>query len=522
MRPFPKSFRLYHGLFVIVAAGAFVGQSASARSGIPRAPAQAAVIAKRPAGVRGVHNRAAGAPAKRKHLKPTEAYRRVLNSTGWLAIRSGFGRGGSATVWIIDAKRRLAITCWHCVNKGPFVIYFPVKRNGDVVTDPGFYVRTQPPAAAKVIDVDRRNDLALIQLSTIPAGTAELPLALKSASPGEAMYTVGGKPQGSDGLWQFATGRVRLVTVQKNAIGFRGRMLQGEDGGNRGNSGGAWVNDRGEVIAVVEGSHRSARSLSVNVDVQVIRAFYRSSRRLLNPKTAEDYLRRGRRYVSLGRLVDALDDFQASLNLDEGNGEAHEERAKLYFQAGDWENAVREFDAAIDGCRENVRIHALRGMALHHLGRVDDAIDSLTQAITINTDRLQQTELLEKRGDFYLESRQYESAVADFTNALKTAVQRRRSYRTTPSSRYASYSSRSKKTTKRGELQLARATARFRMADYKEAAADIRAALPQLYNLKTRRRAVSMQALCEIRLRGTRGLRVSSGKVAKKQVVRSR
>lgn len=233
--------------------------------------------------------------SQKRILSKPKIYRRLLKSTGWIVIRDDEGRIYTGTVWIIDVKHRLAVTCWHCVRRGSFSVYFPAKKDGVVMTDPAHYLKNEEPVSVRVVRAEQECDLALIQLGSIPQGMTQLPLAQRSPEPGEDMFSVGGKPRGSDGMWQFAKGMVRLVNMQHTPLGYRVKMVQGTDG-NPGNSGGAWINDRGEVIAVCESGHsfvkvdpatfrgRVYQNLSFSVDVTVVRRFVdRAVRHLDNP-----------------------------------------------------------------------------------------------------------------------------------------------------------------------------------------------------------------------------------------------
>lgn len=419
-------------------------------------------------------------------LAKTKIYRRLLQSTGWLVIRDGNGRvRGSATAWIIDAEHRLAITCWHCVSHGPFDVYFPVRKNGTLITDPAHYLQRETPAAARVVFTDRINDLALLELDAIPRGMTQLPLAPKSPETGEDMFTVGGKPNGSDGLWQFATGIVRLVAMQQNAQRHRTKMVQGQDGTNRGNSGGALVNQRGEVIAVVEGGPlpQSAENVSWNVDVEVIRAFADAAVKLLRPASADAFVRRGRMHLADGRMIDALRDFDSAIRRDSQSRQAYEYRGTLRYLAGDYRGAVDDFRSAVKNGSRQFSVYSLLGSACAALGRTDEAIATLSKAIKIDS---RNWKLYRQRGTLYLKAGNYKSADADLTTALNTM-----SFATGRGGSFQDLA----------QIFLDRGMARYQLGQYREALVDLRLAERKLSpNAREARRARVLKGLCTLRL----------------------
>jgi len=434
-------------------------------------------------------------------LSRPKIYRRLLQSTGWLVMKNSSGRvRGGATVWIIDSKHRLAVTCWHCVNKGPFVVYFPQKKDGTIITDPDHYLSKEKPVRASIIDTDKVNDLALIQLDSIPTGITHLPLAKTSPQPGEAMYTVGGKPKGSDGLWQFAPGMVRLVTVQKNGVGRRSRMVQGT-GGNKGNSGGAWINSRGEVIAVHEGGFSGSyvSNLTLSVDVTVVRKFVDNAVTLLNPQTAAEFVRRGRKHYEAGRLNEALRDYNAAIQRDSAFADAYRFRGQYRYLAGDFLGAVDDLNAAIKHGSREMDVFWFRGWAFWKLGRTDRAIEDLTKAVDLAPDNWV---VYRDRGNFHLKAGNYAAAVDDLTQALKKS---RTAGRSGSTSSFAAATGRWSTAMSRyqtlAKMFLARGRARYHLGELNEALTDLRIAEKHLHSRSSEARSARLLiSLCKQRL----------------------
>ena len=62
----------------------------------------------------------------------------------------------------------------------------------------------------RIVAVDRKRDLALIEIDRIPEGAKPVLLAANSALPGDAVNSVG-NPGSTEALWVFTSGTVRSV-----------------------------------------------------------------------------------------------------------------------------------------------------------------------------------------------------------------------------------------------------------------------------------------------------------------------
>ena len=212
-----------------------------------------------------------------KTLNGRQIYRRLLNSTGWIVTKKSDSRSYSGTGWIVDADQRLFVTCHHVIARAKsFVVLFPDFRQGKLVTDPRHYQRHVRGVRGKIIDSDPRCDLALVQLESIPKNMRALPLAKQSAMPSDRLHVVGGKPRGSEALWTYGRGVARSVNQQTIANGYRIQILQSQDGSDRGNSGGAVLNDSGKVVAVVQGGVTNARNVGLNVDLSELKRYLKA------------------------------------------------------------------------------------------------------------------------------------------------------------------------------------------------------------------------------------------------------
>lgn len=209
-------------------------------------------------------------------------------ATVW--IRAGDRATG--TGWVVDARRRLVVTARHVVADRESVdVCFLDHPLGHAITDRRHYVadfadlrRRGLAATGRVILRHENADLALLVLARLPAGTPALPLAEKSARPGDACRSVGHRHD-SDLLWTLTAGRVRRVGRLPDGYFWAGRrigagvplvVLQAPVAA--GESGSAVVDDSGHVVGVISAVVNQTPGSALAIDVSEIRALLAEAR----------------------------------------------------------------------------------------------------------------------------------------------------------------------------------------------------------------------------------------------------
>src|SRR5262249_15405035 len=161
---------------------------------------------------------------------------------------------------------RLLLTNEHVVGAASeVVVFFPTAENGSLVTDPAYYVKKVTALHGRVVARDARRDLALIQLPALPGGVVALPLAGQSARPGQTVHSIGTSGADHGTLWSYTRGEVRAVhairlTDETTQREFQ--SLETQSPTNHGDSGGPMVNDRSELVGVVESYDPQSREVS--------------------------------------------------------------------------------------------------------------------------------------------------------------------------------------------------------------------------------------------------------------------
>lgn len=211
-----------------------------------------------------------------------DVHARLLKSTAWVRTTTQ----GVGTGWVVDAKRCWLVTNLHVVGEQDRVeAFFPVERDGRTVAERQFYLENQKQlhedgraVRGKVILRREASDLALIELEGLPKGFAALPLTDSLPGPGTEVHSVGNRHD-ADALWLHTTGTVRQVGRLTDGYFWRGKKLAAgapcliaQSPIQPGDSGGALVNDRCEVVGVLSGGRWQAQSAAIAIQVSEVRA----------------------------------------------------------------------------------------------------------------------------------------------------------------------------------------------------------------------------------------------------------
>jgi hypothetical protein len=128
------------------------------------------------------------------------------------------------------------------------------------------------------VAVDRKRDLALIELPAVPERAKAIELAETSVTPGASVDMIG-NPGGSDVLWAYTSGTVRLVYDKK----FKSdhgehefKVVETQSPIKPGDSGGPVVNSDGKLVAIAQSFSAQMNLVSYCVDITEIKDFLNS------------------------------------------------------------------------------------------------------------------------------------------------------------------------------------------------------------------------------------------------------
>jgi S1-C subfamily serine protease len=218
-----------------------------------------------------------------------KVYQQTLPSTVLVISQTRDG-GATGSGVLVDGQRKWVLTNFHVVHDSrQLAVVFPTyDGDGQLIAERSAYIdragelrRRGRVVDGRVIAREPRLDLALIELEQLPEDAKAVRLAGASPRPGQRVHSIG-NPGASDGLWLYSQGHVRAVYrrsfVVEGDLEVRARVVETQSPINRGDSGGPVVNDRGELVALVESVNRGrpgeeVRLLSTFIDVTEIKSF---------------------------------------------------------------------------------------------------------------------------------------------------------------------------------------------------------------------------------------------------------
>jgi serine protease Do len=209
-------------------------------------------------------------------------YTKTLGSTAWIITSDADNETSTGTGVYVDSDKRLVLTNAHVVGDSrSAVVFFPDINDGLPAVKRDHYLNRVVKLAqpGKVVAIDRKRDLALIQLPKAPADAKVIELAESSTTPGSSVDLIG-NPGGSDVLWIYTSGTVRSVYDKKfksNHGEHDFRVVETQSPIKPGDSGGPVVNEEGKLVAIAQSFSPSNALVSYCVDVSEIRAFIASS-----------------------------------------------------------------------------------------------------------------------------------------------------------------------------------------------------------------------------------------------------
>lgn len=209
-----------------------------------------------------------------------ENYRKTLDSTTWVLSKNSEGTS-SGTGVLVDAERRLIITNAHVVGDSrSAVVFFRDLKDGRPVVEKQHYLDNvrKLGVRGRVVAVDRKRDLALVELEKLPGDAKAIAMAEESTTPGVAIDSVG-NPGASDALWVYTSGKVRQVYKKQFRTGageHEFRVVETQSPLNTGDSGGPVVDPDGKLIGIVQAISKKGSLISYCVDIEEVKEFLES------------------------------------------------------------------------------------------------------------------------------------------------------------------------------------------------------------------------------------------------------
>jgi Tfp pilus assembly protein PilF len=359
-----------------------------------------------------------GGPARAEERTPRAIYQQTLAATAWVAVPTSVDKWDVGTACVVNRSRKLVVTNFHVVgNRDEVLLQFPAYEGEQLITERDFYMKRLVKGdciKGKVLDVDPKRDLALIEAESLPAGTTELKLAPAAPLPGDRIHAVG-NPVDSMGQWLFTTGTVRQVhRTQETFDGLERicRVVAVQLPISKGDSGGPVVNDAGMLVGIAMSYQRQFTSVGQCVAAEEVQTLLN----YLDPRSADDFNLRGVRAFQAGRWERAVADFTEAVRLDPKKAQFYQNRAWALRRQGDDARAITDFTRAVDLEPKNSTLFNERGFAYLETGKLTEALADFDAAIRIDP---QHAVAHNNRGVVRFKKGQLAEAIADYGAALR-------------------------------------------------------------------------------------------------------
>jgi len=195
---------------------------------------------------------------KRSPIGP-QLYRRVVDSVVLVVTKESIGSGV-----VVSAKGHI-LTNWHVA--GDYEAVGVVVRSQELLKGIG-QLRSEHVTLARVLATDLRRDLALLLVTTIPAGLRYVPLAEPGGvEVGQDVYAIG-HPKGF--LWSYTEGVVSQIRPDfqwkfREGSTHQATVIQTQTPMHPGSSGGALFDGGGRVVGITSGQQDPTLNLAIAV-----------------------------------------------------------------------------------------------------------------------------------------------------------------------------------------------------------------------------------------------------------------
>ncbi len=135
-----------------------------------------------------------------------------------------------------------------------------------------------------------------------------------------------------------------------------------------------------------------------------------------------DFYESGKTKLLAGNLAEAIVDLTAAIDAGAASVDTYILRGEAYMQSGDYRNAMADFNAALGKDPANAVAYYDRSLLNTRLEDYNAAMNDINNALAANTSNpsaiLQMRDLYAKRGQLNLWLKNWQGAVADYTNSL--------------------------------------------------------------------------------------------------------
>jgi len=156
--------------------------------------------------------------------------------------------------------------------------------------------------------------------------------------------------------------------------------------------------------------------LSNSVNQADKKIFYLTKTVELNPKHSRAYYNRGTLWYQKGQFQQALKDFNMAIGLDPNHSETFNNRGNIWYETGKTENALSDYNQAIMLNPKHSRAYNNRGNIWYQKGFFDKALTDYNNAIALDPAF---SGAYNNRGNVLYQKGIYKEALADYNKAIE-------------------------------------------------------------------------------------------------------
>lgn len=340
-----------------------------------------------------------------------------LPSTAMVLNMLGQGAGVQGSGFLVDRSERYLLTNHHVARtKQDVEVLFPVYDMGMALVRRDYYLKKAPRIKGKCVVSDALHDLALIKLESVPNEVPEVRLAEKRPKLDERTHLMG-NPGNSAVLWVYGSGKVKFLgdaamdfsAPNDKNLKLRSKILGLETNDRNigpGASGGPAVNDKGDLVGVIQSGAPDARQINC-IDVSEVRVFLAEFHRSLatealrkrdyneaiarctkalkyHPEDALSFHERGTAYAYQQRQDEAIADYSKAVQIDPQLARTWRSRATAYFFKGNYEQAVADCTEAIKADPKYAQAYMSRSRAYEKLGKRPESVADYDRALKLD------------------------------------------------------------------------------------------------------------------------------------------
>jgi len=134
------------------------------------------------------------------------------------------------------------------------------------------------------------------------------------------------------------------------------------------------------------------------------------------PNVALAYNNRGDGYAEQGNIQQAISDFNKAIQIDPNYADAYYNRGNAYLDQGNIQPAIFNYDRAIEINPNYAKAYNRRGNAYLTQGNIQSAIFNYDRALEINPDYI---DAYVRRGTIYSQRGNFIQAISDFSRAIQ-------------------------------------------------------------------------------------------------------